>query len=150
MTAFILAIPAEAWETRSDAICVLEHSEESADVRLTYDPGSKVYSIAITPAQPWRSYPVFAIRFEGPRSLTISTGRHTMTEDGGTLAVTDSGFGNVLNGLEFNHTATALLGDQAVEVSLDGAAPAVQDFRTCASGQHAFLFGHSIPSDSLA
>lgn len=43
--------------------------------------------------------------------------------------MTDRGFGNVLDGLEFNETATALLGDQAVVLSLEGAAPAVQSFR---------------------
>lgn len=126
-----------AWETRSEALCVLEHSEAAADVRLTYDPGSKIYAIAITPSKAWRRYPVFAIRFEGPRSLTISTGRHVISDGGATLTVSDAGFGNVLNGLEFNRTATALLGDQAVKVSLDGAAPAVQDFRDCTSGLRA-------------
>lgn len=133
----LLATSAQAWETRSEAICVLEHSEDTADVRLTYDPRSKVYSIAITPSKAWRNYPVFAIRFEGPRSLTISTGRHTFNADGTTLAVSDSGFGNVLNGLEFNNTATALLGDQTVKVSLQDAAPAVQEFRACTAGLQA-------------
>ena len=132
-----LAAPAHAWETKSDGLCVLSHSGANADVRLTYDSSIKTYSIAITPKKPWRNAPVFAIRFEGPRSLTISTGRHTITADGGTLAVSDSGFGNVLNGLEFNHTATALLGQQKGSVSLDGAAPAVQEVRSCADGVRA-------------
>lgn len=42
--------------------------------------------------------------------------------------MTDRGFGN---GLAFNETAIALLGDQAVVLSLAGAAPAVQAFRAC-------------------
>ncbi|MBO6707236.1 MAG: hypothetical protein JJ912_14180, partial [Roseitalea sp.] len=78
-----------------------------------------------------------AMRFDGPIGLTITTDRHIASDEGRSLTVTDSGFGNVLNGLEFNHTATALLGDRAVPVSLDGAAPAVQDFRACAAGLNA-------------
>ena len=42
--------------------------------------------VAITPSKAWRRYPVFAIRFEGPRSLTISTGRHVISDGGATLS----------------------------------------------------------------
>ncbi|MEO0383403.1 MAG: hypothetical protein AAF234_07625 [Pseudomonadota bacterium] len=42
--------------------------------------------------------------------------------------MTDRGFGNVL---AFNDTAKALLGEQALVLSLDGAAPAVQAFQAC-------------------
>ena len=41
----------------------------------------------------------------------------------------------MLNGLEFNDTATALLGDRAVAFALDGAGPAVRAFRACTAGQ---------------
>lgn len=123
-----------AWEARSGRVCELVHDGEAAYVRVTYDPAIPEYSIAITPAVPWMNGPVFAMRFDGPRSNVISTDRHVITGGGETLTVTDSGFGNVLNGLEFNHTATALLGDQAIAVPLEGAGPAVQDFRVCASG----------------
>jgi hypothetical protein len=38
----------------------------------------------------------------GPRGNMISTSRHALSDDGRTLSVSDRGFGNVLNGLEFN------------------------------------------------
>jgi hypothetical protein len=126
--------PALAWEARPGPICELVHDGENASVRVTYDPTIPEYAIAITPTRPWLQGPVFAMRFDGPRSNTITADRHAMSGDNATLTVTDSGFGNVLNGLEFNHTATALLCDRAVAVSLDGAAPAVRDFRACAEG----------------
>ena len=126
--------PALAWEATSGRVCELVHDGENAFVRVTYDPAIPEYAIAITPKGPWLQGPVFAMRFDGARGNTIVTDRHVITGGGATLTVTDRGFGNVLNGLEFNHTATALLGDQAVAVSLDGAAPAVRAFRACATG----------------
>jgi hypothetical protein len=45
--------------------------------------------------------------------------------------VTDSGFGNVLDGLQFNDTATAVTGAAELRIPLEGAAPAVEDFRAC-------------------
>lgn len=131
----LTAAPALAWETRSGRICELIHDGQNASVRVTYDPSVPQYSIAISPEFPWSHGPVFAMRFDGPRGNTITTDRHVISGGGTTLTVTDSGFGNVLNGLEFNHTATALLGDRTVAVSLDGAAPAVRDFRACTMGQ---------------
>ncbi len=130
----LTSAPALAWEARSGRVCELVHDGETAFVRVTFDPAIPEYSIAITPVLPWLNSPVFAMRFDGPRSNTISTDRHVITGGGETLTVTDSGFGNVLNGLEFNHTATALLGDRAIAVPLDGAGSAVRDFRACASG----------------
>ena len=134
--AFLLlsTAPALAWEARLGEICELIHDGETASVRVTFDPAIPEYAIAITPARPWSPGPVFSMRFDGPLGNTISTDRHVILGGGTTLTVTDSGFGNVLNGLEFNHTATALLGDRAVSVPLDGAAPAVREFRACASG----------------
>jgi hypothetical protein len=120
--------PALAWEARSGRICELVHEGESASVRVTYDPAIPEYAIAITPGRPWRQGPIFAMRFDGPRGSTITTDRHVVSGDGATLSVTDGGFGNVLNGLEFNHTATALLGDRAVAVPLEGAAPSRSRF----------------------
>lgn len=130
---FLTAAPALAWEARPGPVCELVHDGKTAAVRVTYDPAIPEYAIAITPDRPWRKGPIFAMRFDGPRSNLITTGRHVISGGGATLTVTDKGFGNVLNGLEFNHTATALLGEQAVSVSLDGAGPAVRDFRACAS-----------------
>jgi hypothetical protein len=123
--------PALAWEARSGHICELTHEGEAALVRVTYDPAIPEYAIAITPDRSWSPGPIFTIRFDGPRDVTISTDRHVILGDGATLTVTDRGFGNVLNGLEFNHTATALLGDQTVAFTLDGAGPAVRAFRVC-------------------
>ena len=44
------------------------------------------------------------------------------------MTVKDSGFGNVLGGLEFNNTATAILGNEAVTFGLENAGPAVRAF----------------------
>ena len=126
--------PALAWEVRTGSICELVHEGENASVRVTYDPAIPLYALEIMPGSPWADGPLFAMRFDGPRGNTIATDRHVITGGGSTLTVTDRGFGNVLNGLEFNHTATALLGDRAVALPLDGAAPAVREFRACASG----------------
>lgn len=130
----LTAAPALAWEAKSGDICELVHDGENASVRVTYDPAVPEYAIAITPAAPWLGGPIFVMRFDGPRRNVIATDRHVLSGGGTSVTVTDRGFGNVLNGLEFNQTATALLGDQAVAVSLDGAAPAVREFRACASG----------------
>jgi hypothetical protein len=73
----------------------------------------------------------FGLRFDGPAAMTIGTGRHQLSNQGRTLTVTDSGFGNVLDGLALNRTATALAGDTQVPVDLTGARPAVDAFRAC-------------------
>ncbi len=130
----LTATPALAWEARSGRVCELTHEGEAARVRVTYDPAIPEYAIAITPDRPWSPGSIFAIRFDGPRGMTISTNRHVILGGGATLTVTDRGFGNVLNGLEFNYTATALLGDRAVAFALDGAGPAVRAFRACSTG----------------
>ncbi|MEQ9491024.1 MAG: excinuclease ABC subunit B [Alphaproteobacteria bacterium] len=130
----LLATPALAWETRSGKVCELTHKDELSRIRITYDLAISEYAIAITLNRTWAPKPVFGIRFEGQRSMTISTNRHLLSADRKTLTVKDRGFGNVLNGIEFNDTATAVLGDQAVIVTLDGAGPAVRAFRACASG----------------
>lgn len=129
--------PALAWEAKSGRICELTYDGANTSVRVTYDPAIPEYSIAVTSQRPWPKGPVFAMRFDGPRGNTIRTDRQVISPDGATVTVTDSGFGNVLNGLEFNITATALLGDRAVTVPLDDAGPAVRDFRACSSGLNA-------------
>ena len=110
-------------------ICTLSHSEDSAEVTVTYDPATALYAIAVTTATGWPDAPAFSIRFDGARPLTISTTRHSIS--GQTLTVTDRGFGNVLGGLEFNSSATAFTQAAEVTVSLDGAASPVQQFRAC-------------------
>jgi len=126
------AAPAFAWEARvSGAVCELTDEDKAAQVRLTYDPAIPEYSISITSGQGWSPSPTFAIRFEGPRGLTISTQRQVISGDRATVTVRDSGFGNVLDGLEFNNTATAILGNEAVTFGLENAGPAVRAFRAC-------------------
>ncbi|MEM8539834.1 MAG: hypothetical protein AAGF25_02665 [Pseudomonadota bacterium] len=126
--------PAMAWEFKPGAVCVLDHEDENGSIQLTYDPSVPEYSISITPLRPWGGGPIFAMRFEGAGSLTITTDRHSLSEGNTTITVVDRGFGNVLNGLEFNQTATAQLGDQSVSFALNGAAAEVRRFRDCASG----------------
>ena len=128
----LLAAPARAWEFSPDPICTLTHDTGAAAVRVTHDPRIPEYAITLTLAEgAWPDGPIFAIRFDGARGLTISTTRHVLGQGGAALTVTDRGFGNVLDGLQFNDTATALLGDRAVPVPLDGAAGPVAAFRAC-------------------
>ena len=127
----LLASPAHAWEFSPSPICTLSHTEAGTEVKVTYDHGTQLYAIAITDVEGWPSAAAVSIRFDGARPNTISTTRHAVTAN--TLTVTDRGFGNVLDGLEFNSTATAFTQTAAVTVSLDGAAPVVQAFRACAS-----------------
>ncbi|WP_227447412.1 hypothetical protein [Cognatishimia sp. F0-27] len=96
---------------------------------MTFD--GALYTIAITRPEGWERAAVFSIRFSGGAALEISTTRHQI--DGKTVTVTDRGFGNVLDGLQFNDTATAILGEQTVTVDLSGAARPVQAFRDCPS-----------------
>ncbi len=129
------ASPALAWDARfSGHVCELTGEDKAVHVRLTYDPAIPEYSIAITSDQGWSSSPTFAIQFEGPRGLTISTTRQVISGDGATVTVRDSGFGNVLDGLEFNHTATAILGGETATFGLEDAGPAVRAFRACTMG----------------
>jgi hypothetical protein len=128
----LVASPAAAWEFTPIPVCTLTHATADASVAVTYDPGQpEAYAIRIDRAAPWPEAPVFSIDYTGPRALAISTTRHRLSEDGTAVTVTDQGFGNVLDGLEFNTTATAILGDARVPFPLDGAAGPVQDFRAC-------------------
>ncbi len=130
----LLPLPAHAWEAGYEGrLCTLTHNEEAAEVRLTYDPTGPVYSIALTTPAPWPEADIFGITFNGPAPLTISTNRQTLSNDNRTLTVTDTGFGNVLTGLERNAVAIAFTGDSALPFSLDGAAPEVAEFRACLS-----------------
>lgn len=51
--------------------------------------------------------------------------------DGLTLKVEDTGFGNVLKGLEFNINAMAKVGAEVEVFPLDGIGPAIEAFRAC-------------------
>ncbi len=132
----LLASPATAWEATSAPICTLTHETAEAHIRLTYDPSKPLYTLAITQkSAPWHPTPWFAMRFIGPNELVISTPQHALSDNNQTLNVADSGFGNVLDGLQFNTTALAFTEAQSVTIPLDGAAPEVQKFRACAAAQ---------------
>ncbi len=127
---------ASAWEFSPTPICTLFHQGTDMSVSVTFDPDISEYAIHLSREPGWPEGDVFSIRFEGPRGLTISTDRHAINpEDKRTLTVKDRGFGNVLNGIKFNTRAVAIVGDVEVPVSLDGAAPAVDAFRTCPTDQ---------------
>lgn len=122
----LLATPAASWEFSPIPVCTLRDTGAVA-TEVTYD--GVLYAIHLTRAEGWPDAPVFAIRFEGAAPLTISTSRHVI--EGNRLTVTDRGFGNVLNGMQFNRTATALIGDLSVPIDLSGAADPVAAFRAC-------------------
>jgi len=129
--ALSVALPRDAWEFSPLPICPPPHTRPAAAVTVTYDPGTLDYAITLRRPAPWPIAPSFAIQFDGPRPLTITTGRHQLSEAGRALTVTDKGFGNVLNGLAGNRMATAITGDAALTFPLQGAAPKVQAFRDC-------------------
>ena len=125
------ALPAAAWEFTPGAVCVLTHTEPGVSMALTHDPAGPLYTITVTRARPWPDAPIFAMQFDGPRPIAISTTAQSFSADRRSLTVSDTGFGNVLNGLQFNFTASAFLGDAAVVVSLANASEPVQKFREC-------------------
>ena len=122
---------AQAWEFTPGTPCVLTHETPDIAIKLTFDPTQPLYSIALTQTTPFTPAPVFAMRFDGPMPIRIATDRHQMSADNQTVSASDSGFGNVLNGLQFNLTATATLGDQTITIPLEGAADPVAAFRAC-------------------
>ncbi|MDA5558235.1 hypothetical protein [Shimia sp. MMG029] len=131
-----LATPAFAWQATSGKTCTLTHETTDTHIYLTYDPTKPLYTLAITrKPDPWHPTPWFAMRFLGPNKITITTPEHALSDNGQTLNVADSGFGNVLDGLQFNDTALAFTEAQTVGVSLIGAAPEVQKFRDCTAAQ---------------
>lgn len=126
-----LASPATAWDFASTPLCMVSNGDRDVDVIVAYNPGTALYAIHLTLDQPWPAGPVFSLAFEGPRGLTISTDRHVLSDDGRTLTVTDSGFGNVLDGMQFNTTTVAAVAGQTFAFSLDGAADPIARFRDC-------------------
>lgn len=131
LMAFI-ASPAPAWEFSASPLCTLEHATGEVTVRITYDAALPEYTIALTLRDgAWPASDGFSIVFGGGRALTIGTDRHSLSGDGRTLTVTDTGFGNVLNGLEFNSIATAIAGSRRVDIPLQDAGEPVQAFRAC-------------------
>lgn len=126
----LLASPAAAWEFSPSPVCTL--TDDTGTLTVTYDASLPEYSVTITlPDATWSEDPTFAMNFAGPRPIFIQTDRHQISADGRSLTVTDSGFGNVLDGLAFNQRAYATSGDTTVGVSLDGIGPAMDAFRAC-------------------
>ncbi|MEM9755287.1 MAG: hypothetical protein AAF914_04805 [Pseudomonadota bacterium] len=132
LTVALLASPAHAWEAgMQDGLCTLSHDEADVSVLITFDPAGPLYSFSIVRGAPWPDAANFGIRFLGPRAGMIVTDRHVLDVGGLRLSVTDTGFGNVLAGLEFNQIAEAMIGREVVAIPLDDAAPAVAAFRSC-------------------
>lgn len=132
LTLIVLACPAAAWEFSDSPVCTLTNNSDAGTLTVTYDAALPEYSITITlPRDIWPEEPQFAISFEGTAPIRIQTDRHERSANGHTLMVTDSGFGNVLNGLELNSRAYATSGETTVGVSLEGIRPAMEEFRNC-------------------
>ncbi|PSL18156.1 hypothetical protein [Shimia abyssi] len=130
LLALALTTPAHAWQATVGDICTLSHATDDAEIFLTFDPTQPLYTLTVTlNTTTWAEAPWFAMRFDGPSRIDISTGRHAI--NGATLSVADRGFGNVLDGLEFNDTALAFTENQVAVFPLAGAAPEVRTFREC-------------------
>lgn len=128
-----LATPALAWEFFPGPPCLLTHARSDAAVALTYDPNKPIYTITVTRGVAWPDADLFTMRFDGPQGRQIGTDRHRLSPDRLSLTVSDVGFGNVLDGLQFNFQTTAKAGAAEVGFSLDGASEPVAKFRACAA-----------------
>lgn len=127
----LTASAGQAWQAdQIGGLCTLSHAEEGNEIRLTYDPTGPLYTIEWTLAGAWPNG-TFAIAFDGARPNVISTDRAVISDDGASISVADRGFGNVLDGLRFNQTATAIAGDVSATVSLEGAGRQVDAFEAC-------------------
>lgn len=127
-----LALPATAWEFSPSPICTLTHRSEAGSLTVTYDASLPEYAIEITLAEAdWPDSATFAMGFLGENPISIQTDRHVRSDDGRSLTVTDRGFGNVLNGLEFNTVAAGFAGEFSVSFDLTGIGPAITAFRNC-------------------
>ena len=129
---FCFSTPAFGWEATQGSICTLSHSTNTARIFLTYDPSKPIYTLTVTlKSRTWSPSPWFAMRFEGGTPIEIATARHVLSQNQFDLTASDTGFGNVLDGLEYNDTALAFTQNQVVQFPLDGAAPEVRKFRNC-------------------
>jgi hypothetical protein len=126
-----LASNAAAWEYTPGTPCLLRHETATAVIELTHDVGAPLYSLIVKSTAAFDRMPHFGIRFHGSRPLQNSTDRHVFSADRRLLKVVDSGFSNVLNGLQFNQSAILNFGTSSVEVSLENAAAPVAAFRAC-------------------
>ena len=131
--ALLAAAPASAWEFNSAPVCMIWHQTETSKIMVSYDVSApKPYALdVVLKSGRWPDTSPFSVTFEGANSFTISTDRHLVSEDAKTVTASDTGFGNVLKGLENNATASPKLGTQGVTFPLEGAAEVVQKFRDC-------------------
>lgn len=128
----MLSTPALAWEAGLDGpLCTLEHGQDGAQMRLTYNPAGPLYTITVTSPQAWMDSPYFGIQFQGPSPNIITTDRHTLSDNRDALSVSDRGFGNILSGLSDNESAVAFTPSASIAFDLEGAAPAVATFEAC-------------------
>lgn len=128
----LLASPAAAWEFSASPICTLTDTSEAGEMTVTYDPAITEYTITVTlPDGTWPDAASFGMAFANDRPISIQTDQHIISSDGRSITVKDRGFGNVLNGLEFNTRAYAMLGDTTVGIDLTGIGPAITAFRDC-------------------
>jgi hypothetical protein len=132
LACLFLSTPAHSWEATIGDICTLSHDTDAAHVLLTFDPGRPLYTLTVKlKSRTWSVSPWFAMRFDGGNPIEIATARHILSQDRFELTASDTGFGNVLDGLEYNETALAFTQTQVVQLPLDGAAPKVRAFREC-------------------
>ena len=135
LAALLLPAPALGWDFSPLPLCTLSHVEAGVEITVTHDPAAGEYAITLTLVDgAWPRAGTFHIGFTGGQALTIGTAFHQLSDDARSLTVRDSGFGNVLDGLEFNSAAVAWSGDLRVAFSLDGAAEPVRRFRACPQG----------------
>lgn len=91
-----------------------------------------LYTLTVTlRSSTWSPSPWFTMRFEGSTPIGIVTARHALSQNQFDLTASDTGFGNVLDGLEYNDTTLVHTQNQVVQFPLDGAAPEVRKFRNC-------------------
>jgi hypothetical protein len=124
-----LAHPAQAWEFTPTPVCTLTDASSPTDLKSTYD--GELYTLVLSNAEGWPNNPIFSIRF-APLGPYISTSKHQI--EGSTLTVSDTGFGNVLNGLQINQTAQITLGDMVRDIDLKSARAPVGAFKRCEPG----------------
>lgn len=132
LAALLIASPAAAWEFTPGPICTLSHATETAEIVLTHDPARPLFTLEVTLKQgTWADSDWFAMRFDGPAGRMISTNRHRLSPDRRTLGVADTGFGNVLDGLQFSNIASAFTDSATAAFALKGAEGPTKAFRAC-------------------
>ncbi len=125
-----------AWTFTPSPICTVEHQTELIELELTYNHASGVYALKLTkPELTWDASRKFSMRFEGSKPIFISTTNHEFSSDMKSLIASDSGFGNVIDGLQFNTLAAAITDNERIFIPLTGAEPKIDAFRNCAEAQ---------------